>query len=115
MRIDGPDQNQAQQALSPAQKTALDRLRAATKGFEGVFIGMLFKSMRATVSTDTLTGKQSQAEATFTDMLDDARAQSLAKSGSLGLARVLEGQLRASVLANAETESKAPLASENQP
>jgi Rod binding domain-containing protein len=45
-----------------------------------------------------LTGKPSQAEQTFADMLDEKRAESLASSGALGIGKVLEQQLRAAVI-----------------
>ncbi|MBV8245773.1 MAG: rod-binding protein [Candidatus Eremiobacteraeota bacterium] len=93
--------------LTAAQKAALARLHTACTQFEGVFLDMMFKAMRETVPQDGgIFGKQGPGEETFTEMLDEQRSQSLAQSGTLGIAKVLENQLRASVLGNAERESK---------
>jgi len=40
-------------------------------------------------------------------MLDEQRSEALAKTDSLGIAKVLEQQLRSSVLANSSVEAKA--------
>jgi len=101
--------------LSPAQQEALKRLHTATQQFEGVFLGMLMKSMSDTVSKESIFGKQSNAEEMWSGMLDEQRAQAIASSGSLGIAKILENQLKASVLANADTESKAPVRREVGP
>jgi flagellar protein FlgJ len=92
--------------LSTEQRDALKRLHAATTQFEGVFVGMMLKAMRDTVPKDSIFGKQSQTEDTFSEMLDDQRAQAMASSGALGIAKVLDEQLRASVLSDAAHESK---------
>jgi peptidoglycan hydrolase FlgJ len=116
----GPDkigQNQpaAQTQLTPAQKSALDRLHSAATQLEGVFLDMLFSAMRDTVSKETIFGKQSNAEDTFQTMLDEQRSQSVAQSGSFGIARVLEEQLRQSVLSDAGRESKTEIPKELEP
>ncbi|HXP92938.1 MAG TPA: rod-binding protein [Candidatus Binatia bacterium] len=100
---------QATQAapLTPDQTAALARLHQATQQFEGVFLGMLLKEMRATVPQDGIFGKASPTTQTFTEMLDQQRAQQLASSGTVGISKLMEQQLRAAVLANAGKESKA--------
>ena len=65
---------------------------------ESLFVDMLFKEMRKSAPPGSLTGKTSNAEQTFGEMLDEKRAESLAKTGALGIGRILEEQLRASVL-----------------
>ena len=50
----------AQETLTPDQQSALKRLHQATQQFEGVFLGLLFKEMRATVPQEGLFGKDSQ-------------------------------------------------------
>ncbi|MBV8602953.1 MAG: rod-binding protein [Candidatus Eremiobacteraeota bacterium] len=97
------------QPLTPAQQKALDGLHKVTQQFEGIFIGMLLREMRKGESDQTLFGDKSSGEKIFGEMLDDQRAQDLAKTGSFGLARVLEQQLKASVLANADRESAVPV------
>lgn len=104
-----------QQALTPQQKTALSRLHTAATQLEGVFLNMLFSAMRDTVPQETIFGQQSNGEQMFQGMLDEQRAQSMAQSGSLGIARVLEQQLRQSVLADASRESKTQVPGELEP
>ncbi|HEY8297021.1 MAG TPA: rod-binding protein [Candidatus Baltobacteraceae bacterium] len=94
------------QQLTPDQTSALKRLHQAATQLEGVFLNMLFKAMRDTVPQETVFGKQSAGESTFQEMLDSQRADQMAQSGSFGVARVLEAQLRASVLSDASHEAK---------
>lgn len=105
----------AQQPLTPQQKAALENLHNAATQLEGVFLNMLFSAMRATVPQENIYGKESNGEQTFQSMLDNQRADSMAKSGSFGIARVLEEQLRSSVLADAGRESKTQLPGEIEP
>ena len=95
--------------LTPDQHEALKRLHSAAQQFEGVFVGMLLKSMGETVPKTSIFGKQSASEEMWSGMLDQQRATSISQSGALGIAKILENQLKASVLANAATESKAPV------
>ncbi len=91
--------------LTTVQKAALEHLHGAAQQFEGVFVGMMLKEMRASVSEDSLFGK-SPATDLFNSMLDDTRAQSMAKTESLGIGKLLEAQLKQTVLSNADRESK---------
>jgi peptidoglycan hydrolase FlgJ len=108
---------QAQQAqkYTPAQKAALERLHTAATQLEGVFLNMLFSAMRDTVPQESIFGKDSNAEQTFQGMLDDERSQQVAQSGSFGIAKVLEEQLKQSVLADASRESKTEIPKELEP
>ncbi len=107
---------QAQQAqYSPQQQAALDRLHSAATQLEGVFLNMLFSAMRDTVPKESIFGKESNAEDTFQTMLDGQRAQQMAQSGSFGIAKVLEEQLKQSVLSDASRESKTQIPSELEP
>lgn len=101
--------------LTAQQKAALQQLHKAATQLEGVFLDMLFKAMRSTVPKTSIFGKESNSEDTFQSMLDEQRSQAMAKSGSFGIARVLEEQLRQSVLANAANESKASVPQEIVP
>lgn len=92
--------------LTADQQSALKRLHQATTQLEGVFLQMVMHEMSKSVPKDSLTGKQSSAEETFSGMLDDERAKAIAQTGSLGISKVLDQQLRASVLADAAHESK---------
>ncbi|MDE2573668.1 MAG: rod-binding protein [bacterium] len=100
--------NVAQQGkqLTPEQQQALARLHDAATKFEGVFVGMLLQEMRKTAPTTGIFGQESASEQTFSEMLDQQRATQIANSGSLGVARILEQQLRQTVLADAPAEAK---------
>jgi flagellar protein FlgJ len=106
---------QQTQQYTPQQKQALDRLHTAATQLEGVFLDMMFSAMRDTVPKESIFGKESGAEETFQTMLDEQRSQSVAQSGSLGIARVLEEQLKQSVLSDAARESKTQLPRELEP
>jgi Rod binding domain-containing protein len=84
--------------LTNEQKQALGKLHRTAQQMESLFVDMLFKEMRKSAPQGSLTGKPSQAEQTFAEMLDEKRAESLATTGALGIGRVLEDQLRAAVL-----------------
>jgi len=85
--------------LTADQQQALAKLHTAAQQMESLFVDMLFKEMRKSAPPASLTGKTSNAEATFSDMLDEKRAEALSASGSLGIGKIVEQQLRASVLA----------------
>jgi Rod binding domain-containing protein len=76
---------------------------------ESLFVDMLFKEMRKSAPASSLTGKTSNAEQTFADMLDEKRAEELSKSGALGIGKIVEQQLRAAVLGSS---AAAPAAKE---
>ena len=87
--------------LTADQQAALKKLHDAATQLEGVFAGMLFKEMHKTVPDDGgIFGKKSNAENMWQDMLDEKQADAIAKTGSFGIAKMVEEQLRASVLAN---------------
>ncbi len=91
--------------VTPQQQAALDRLHQATTQLEGVFLQMVMHEMSKSVPKDSVLGKQSSAEQTFSGMLDDERAKAIAQTGTLGISKVLDQQLRASVLADAANEA----------
>jgi flagellar protein FlgJ len=98
----------AKPELTDEQKAALKHLHTVAQQFESLFVNMLFKSMRAASPQTSITGeKLSPAETTFTEMLDEKRSEALAQTGSFGIAKVLEDQLKASVLANPAQAAKA--------
>jgi flagellar protein FlgJ len=76
---------------------------------EGVFVGMLFKQMHAEKPDSDIFGKTSNAENTWNDMLDEKRADAIAKTGSFGIAKIVEQQLRASVLGSATPAPSIPI------
>ena len=95
--------------LTAQQQQALSRLHQVSQQWEGVFVGMLFKEMRKGESDETVFGEKSNGEKIFGEMLDQQYADTMAKTGSLGLGKLLESQMRPAVLANAAHESTAPI------
>jgi Rod binding domain-containing protein len=91
---------QSVRPITNQQQAALTKLHQATQQMESLFVAMLFKEMRKSAPPTSLTGKTSNAEETFASMLDEKRAEELAKSGSLGIGKILEQELRPAVLAN---------------
>jgi Rod binding domain-containing protein len=87
--------------LTPEQTAALKKLHDAATQLEGVFVGMLFKEMHSDKPDSDIFGKTSNAENTWEDMLDEKRADAIAKTGSFGIAKMVEQQLRESVIASA--------------
>lgn len=88
----------ADSRLQPGPKggRAAEADRAATKKvareFEAMFIAQMLKSMRETVGKDTLTGG-GRGEETFRSLLDQEYAAEAARTGGIGLARIIERQL----------------------
>jgi flagellar protein FlgJ len=71
------------------------RLKKSALQLEGLFVQRLFAAMRETVPDDCLVS-QSNAESTFTEMLDDRLSQQVPEqfSGAHSLAQALYEQLR---------------------
>jgi Rod binding domain-containing protein len=86
--------------LTADQQAALKKLHNAAVQLEGVFVGMLFKEMHSTVPDDSIFGKETNADHTWQDMLDEKESDAIAGTGSFGIAKMVEQQLRAQVLAN---------------
>jgi peptidoglycan hydrolase FlgJ len=86
----------SQQTPAPAQGDLSEKEQAARKKvaqeFESLFIGMMLKSMRATVGKDSLTGG-GQGEEVYRSLLDQEYATAAAKGDGLGLAKLIEQQL----------------------
>jgi Rod binding domain-containing protein len=97
--------------LTAEQQAALKKLHDAATQLEGVFVGMLFKEMHKTVSKDTIFGKQSNADDMWQSMLDEKQADAIAKTGSFGIAKMVESQLRAQVIGSASSASLTSAAS----
>jgi flagellar protein FlgJ len=79
-------------------KFRIDReagIKAAAQEFEALLLQMMLKSMRAATDQDSL--MDNEASRFFTGMLDEQIAQDLSRTGSIGLAQMLEEQLRRSV------------------
>lgn len=68
-------------------------LMKAAQGFESYFVDEMLKEMRKTVPKDELFGDGADEEDIFQDMSDQAVADSMAKTGSFGIANMLYSQL----------------------
>jgi Rod binding domain-containing protein len=71
---------------------------------------MLFKEMHKSVDKDTIFGKNTNADDTWQDMLDEKQADAIAKTGSFGIAKMVEKQLRNQVLGNPGSAPSMPAA-----
>lgn len=77
---------------SGAGLTEKQRLQAkkVSQDFEALFVGMMMKSMRATVGKDTLTGG-GHGDDVYLSMLDqEYAALSVKRGGGLGIAKIIE-------------------------
>lgn len=68
-------------------------LKKASQELESVFLNMMLSTMRKTIPEGGFVEK-SQAAKTFESMLDEEYAKSLSKSGGIGLAEVIQKQLK---------------------
>lgn len=66
-------------------------IKAAAQEFEALFLQMMLKSMRATTDQDSF--MESDASRFYTGMLDEQVAKDISRTGTIGLAKVLEEQL----------------------
>lgn len=94
MRIDAV----SLQNLKTADKT--DKLHEVARGFESVFMEMLFKSMRSTVTESKLFHGGRGGEI-FRDMLDQTLSQGASRKG-LGIADMIVGRYAAHVREDGE-------------
>ena len=67
----------AQAPLTAQQQQALGKLKQAAQQMESLFVNMLFTAMRKTAPEVSLTGKVSNAEQTWTEMLDEQRSEAM--------------------------------------
>ena len=102
------DRTPASAPLTNEQQQALAKLHKTAQQMEALFVDMLFKEMRKTAPEGGITGPPSQAEQTFGEMLDEKRAEQLAQSGSIGIGKILEQQLRSAVIGSAAPHAPAP-------
>lgn len=106
-------QNRAAAAGKPApliDKAAAAKqdkeLREACRGFEAMFLSMMYKQMRATVPEDSLFG-ESNAQKIFEDMRDSELMKQAAESGGVGLADMMYRQLSPQVLSRESAQQQA--------
>lgn len=79
------------QGAGSASLTEKQRQQAkkVSQDFEGLFIGMMVKSMRETVGKDELTGG-GHGEEIYRSLLDQEYVAAAVKRGGLGLAKLIE-------------------------
>ena len=91
-------------------------LKEACKGFEAMFLSMMYKQMRATVPENTLFG-ESNGQKIFQDMRDEELMKNVAESGGVGIAdmmyRQLSPQIKAQLQAAEQGAIKAQTAAAN--
>ena len=76
-------------------------LKEACKGFEAMFLNMMYREMRSTVPKNTLFG-ESNAMNIFEDMRDTELTKKIAEGGGIGLGDLLYKQLAPTVKAQQE-------------
>jgi len=87
----------ADEGFEKRLKSAFDKkdeaqLKKACQEFEGIFLKMMYRQMKATVPKSGLLEEDSGMEV-FESMLDDELMDQAAKSSRLGLSDMLYGQL----------------------
>ena len=82
------------------------KLKDACKGFESMFIQLMWKEMRKTVPENSLFG-ESNGEKIFRDMLDTEMSDRMSEAGGLGLADVMYKQLTAQYQARKDMDARA--------
>lgn len=76
-------------ALTEKQR---QQIKKTSQDFEGLFIGMMMKSMRETVGKDELTGGGS-GEEIYRSLLDEEYVAQAVKRGGFGLAEQIEREI----------------------
>ncbi|HEY4743945.1 MAG TPA: rod-binding protein [Desulfuromonadaceae bacterium] len=84
-------QRQASAATGLSERQRLQAKKVA-QDFEGIFVGMMMKSMRSTVPEDKLTGG-GHGEEVYRSLLDQEYATAAVKRGGLGLAKQVEKEI----------------------
>jgi Rod binding domain-containing protein len=91
--IEGINQN----SISPQVQLKLEKLEKAAKGIEALFMKDLLAAMRRGTPETSL--GNSFGSKMYRDMFDQAMADGMSKTGSLGIARILFKQLSKQVAA----------------
>jgi len=84
--------------LEEAKKSGdTTELRKATDELEAIFINMMMKSMRSTITETDGIFKKSESEKMFQEMLDEEYANSMAASGGIGISDMIFKQFEQSM------------------
>ncbi|MEJ5170094.1 MAG: rod-binding protein [Fimbriimonadales bacterium] len=100
MRIDGL---LYEAAVAERVEPELRRLRKAAEGIEAVFFRDLLQAMRRSIPEQE--GENSFGGQVYRDLFDQAVADALGRSGSLGIAKVVYDSLAESVAAQAKARA----------
>lgn len=93
-RIDQMNTEAKLKAAQDAKEAKEDaKLKEACKGFEAMFLNMMYREMRNTVPKNELFGN-SNADDILRDMLDTQMVDNIADGGGVGLADMLYKQLK---------------------
>jgi len=82
-------QGSASATLSEKQRL---QAKKVSQDFEGLFVGMMMKSMRSTIQEDKLTGG-GHGEEVYRSLLDQEYAEASVKRGGMGLAKQIEKEI----------------------
>jgi flagellar protein FlgJ len=91
---------------APSVNSEADRLKETARELEGVFLGLLMKSMRSTVGNGGLF-KEGTDTQTYREMFDQEVGRSMARAGGIGLAQMV---LRDQALREAAEAGRRPRA-----
>jgi len=78
-----------------------EEIKKVCQQFEAIFVNMLFKQMRNTITDGGLTEK-SQARETFEGMLDEEMSSAIAEGGGFGIAEMMTKALSRSHYSDSE-------------
>src|SRR5437868_5863995 len=78
---------------TPEQVRQHQKLVKAAQDFEAVFIGQMLKQIHKSIAGDKPLFGGSQEAKMYQDMMDDATAQQMSRTGSFGLAKLLTKSL----------------------
>ena len=99
-------QKAAETTASKALHAAADKkLKEACKGFEAMFMNMMYKEMRKSVPKNELFGN-SNADEIMQDMLDTEMVDRMADAGGFGLADIMYKQLKLDEQARADMDAR---------
>lgn len=84
--------------LEEAKKSGdTTELRKATDELESIFINMMMKSMRSTITETEGIFKKSESEKMFQEMLDEEYSKTMAASGGIGISDMIFKQFEQSM------------------
>ena len=104
-----PNLDEVRRRLAPMSENIRDgicdveraAIQEAAEAFESYFLQIMLREMRRTLPEDGGIIPTSQGERIFTEMLDEEKAQEMARAGGIGLAQTIVQQMtRQSYAAN---------------